>query len=158
MAKLKREAHMLYFKTTGMTNYFLIGKDIDNLSIEMNGSFENKKNILGESTVSDTGYNPQVGVEPYYADPDDAVYSFLKDIALNRKSGDDAKGKVLEVLVDDDDTTSYSAWEEDCRIEITNYGGDTNGMGINYNIWYDGGRKAGTATLSGKVPTFTPTT
>lgn len=155
MAKLKREAHGLYIRPTSEENWFLIGKGIDDLSVEMNGSFEQTKDITGQTSVSDTGYQPQISVEPYHADPTDAIYPFLKDLALNRKSGDDAKAEILEVLVEDTEATNHSAWKEDARIEITSYGGDTAGFGINYNIWSDGNRVKGTATLAGKVPTFT---
>lgn len=153
--KLKREAHALYIKpATGSGTYFLIGKGIDDLSVEMNGSFEQKKDITGNVSVSDTGYQPQVGVEPYHADTTDSIYSFLKDLAMNRKSGDDCKVKILEVLIDSTEGTSYDAWEEDGKVEITSYGGDTSGLGINFNLWYDGNRTKGTATIENKVPTF----
>ena len=157
MSKLKREAHALYIKPTvgslSSNNYFLIGKGIDDLSVEMNGSFEQKKDITGNTSVSDTGYSPQVSVEPYHADPTDSIYSFIKDLAMNRKSGDDCKVKILEILIDNE-SGPYDAWEEDGKVEITSYGGDTSGMGINYNLWYDGNRTKGTATISDKVPTF----
>ena len=154
MSKLKREAHMLYVKAPKMTNYFLVGRDIDDMSVEMNGSFEQKKDITGNTSVSDTGYQPQVGVEPYYANPDDEIYSFLVDLAMNRKSGDDAKAQFLEVLVEDATAASHKAWQEDCMIEIVSYGGDTSGMAIPYNIWPNGNRVEGTVTLKNKIPTF----
>lgn len=154
--KLKREAHALYIKASGQSDWYLIGKGIDDLSVEMNGSFEQTKDITGNVAVSDTGYQPQISVEPYYADPDDAIYPFLKDLAMNRKSGDDAKAKMLEVVIEDTEDASHSAWQEDVRIEITSYGGDTAGLGINFNIWSDGNREEGTATIANKVPTFSP--
>lgn len=154
MAKLKREAHALYIKPASLGSWYLVGKGIDDLSVEMNGSFEQTKDILGEVAVSDTGYQPQISVEPYHADPEDSIYDFLKDLAMNRKSGDDAKCKVLEVLIEDTEDESHSAWQEDARIEITSYGGDTSGLGINFNVWFDGNRQSGTATIADKVPTF----
>lgn len=156
MAKLKREAHALYLKAGSMEGWYLIGKGIDDLSIEMNGSFEQTKDITGEVAVSDTGYQPQISVEPYHADPTDAIYPFLKDLAMNRKSGDDAKAQTLEVLIEDTEASKHAGWQEDCRIEITSYGGDTSGLGINFNIWSDGNRTEGSVTMAGKVPTFTP--
>ena len=158
--KLKREAHALYIKPSstslsGSAVYYLIGKGIDELSVSMNGTFEQKKDIIGNVITSDTGYQPQVGVEPYHADPEDSIYEFLKDIAMNRKSGDECKVKMLEVLIEDTVDEQHDAWEEDAKIEITSYGGDTSGLGINFNIWADGNRKKGTVTLADKVPTFT---
>jgi hypothetical protein len=154
--KLKRSAHALYWKpSSGSLGYFLVGKDIDDLSVDMNGSFETTKNILDETSVSDTGYEPQVSVTPYYADPEDDIYEFLEDLALNRKSGDDCAAQYLEVLITDTSASSHKAWQEDCKIEIVSYGGDTNGMQIEYNILPCGNRTEGTATIKDKVPTFT---
>lgn len=154
MAKLKREAHRIYLKTSGLSAWFLIGKGIDDMSVEMNGSFEQKRDVTGEVSVNDTGYQPQVSVEPYYANPDDAIYPFLKDLALNRKSNDEAKAEYMEVLIEDTEAESHEAWKEDCRIEIVSYGGDTSGFQIAYNIWPDGNRTKGSVTYEGKVPTF----
>lgn len=155
MAKLKREAHAFYIKAKGMSNYFLVGKGIDDLSVEMNGSFEQTKDITGEVSVSDTGYQPQASIEPYYANPEDEIYPFLKDLMMNRKSGDDAKAQYLEVIVEDTEASSHDAWQEDCRIEIVSYGGDTSGLQISYNVWVDGNRQQG--TVDGvKNPKFTP--
>lgn len=155
--KLKREAHKFFVKA-GSKPYYLVGKGVDDMSVEMNGSFETKKDITGQTSVEDDGYNPSVSVEPYYADPEDGIYDFLKDLALNRKSGDEAKAKYLEVIVEDTSATSHEAWEEDCRIEIVSYGGDTKGFQIAYNVHPDGNRKLGTATIKDGVPTFSTTT
>ena len=155
MSKLKREAHGLYLRFASTDAWFLVGSGIDDMSVEMNGSFEQTKDVTGAVAVSDTGYQPQISVDPYIANPDDTIYSYLKDIALNRKSGDDAKAEYMEVLIDDDTNTSHSAWTEDCRIEIVSYGGDTSGMQILFNIWVDGNRVEGTVTFTNKVPTFT---
>lgn len=155
MAKLKREAHAFYVKAPGMSKYFLVGKGIDDMSVEMNGSFEQTRDITGEVAVSDTGYQPQVSVEPYYANPEDEIYDFLKDLMMNRKSGDDAKAQYLEVIVEDTEGSTHEAWQEDCRIEIVSYGGDTSGLQIAYNVWPDGNRQQGTVA-SVKEPTFVP--
>lgn len=155
MAKLKRSALAHYFKQDVLSSeWFLIGKDIEDMSVEMNGSFETTTNILDETSVSDTGYAPSISVSPYYANPDDSVYEFLKDLALNRKSGDQAKAKLLEVLIDDTSAEQHDAWEEDAIIEINNYGGGTNGVTIEYTIHPNGNRKAGHVTIENKVPTF----
>ena len=152
--KLKRDAHGLYIRFKSTDAWFLIGSGMDSLSVEMNGSFEQTKDIIGNVAVSDTGYQPQIGVDPYRANPDDAIYEYLKDIAMNRKSGDDAKAEILEVLIDDDSASQYDGWTEDVKVEVTNYGGDTSGLAINFNIWSDGNRKHVDVTMAGKVPTI----
>lgn len=158
MSKLKRSAHAMYVKGNDTSaKWQLVGKDIDSMNIAMNGSFETTKNILDETSVNDTGYEPSVDVTPYYADPSDNIYSFLEDLALNRKSGDDCLGKYMECV---NDGTTVKAWQEDCKFEITNYGGDTNGYNIEYTVHPCGNREEGTATIdsSTKQPTFKAST
>lgn len=154
MAKLKRQAHGLYLKFSSLDSWFLIGSGIEDLSVEMNGSFEQKKDITGNVSVSDTGYTPQISVSPYYANPTDSIYDKLKELALDRKSGDDCKCQILEVIIDDADADTHDGWLEDAKVEISNYGGDTAGLQINYNIWYDGNRSKKSVTMTGGVPSF----
>lgn len=156
MAKLKRKAIRTYIRFKSSEAWFLIGRGIDDMSVEMNGSFEQTTDITGETTVSDEGYKPQFSVSPYYVNPDDSIYETIKDLAMNRKSGDDAKAELLEVWIDDDADLSHSAWTEDAKIEISNYGGNTAGAQISYNVWMDGNRVEGTVSYEGKVPTFSP--
>lgn len=157
MAKLKRESLAHYIKPVAALSaaWHLIGKDIEDMSVDMGGSFESRKNILGETSVSDTGYTPSLAVSPYYADPSDGIYDFLLDLALGRKSGDDAKATMLEVVIVDTSAESHLAYQEDCVIEITSYGGNTEGFGIEYTVHPNGNRKKGTVTIGDdKQPTF----
>lgn len=155
MAKLARKALGHYIKPNGLSaEWFLIGKDIDDMSVDMGGSFETTTNILGETSVTDTGYTPSMSVSPYYANPDDSIYDFLLDLAMNRKSGDDAKAKFLEVIVEDASDEAHKAWQEDAVIEITSYGGGTNGVTIEYTVHPNGNREEGTVKIENKVPTW----
>lgn len=141
---------------TGTTpSWYLVGKDIEDMSVDLGADTETIKNILDEVSVRHNGYEPSIEAEPFYADPSDPLYPKLKDIALNRKKGEDCKTKYLEVIVEDTEVTSHSAWQEDCLIVPQSYGGDTSGFQIPFNVLPDGNRQQGTATLAGKVPTFT---
>ncbi len=157
VGKLKRSAHLFYIDTTfgGTTpNWYLVGKDVEDMSIELNPDVETKKNILDETTVNDNGYEPSISVDTYYANPSDgAFYTKIKNIAMNRLTGDECKTKVLEVVVDKT-TGPYDAWIEDAVIKPQSYGGPQGGISIPYNVHFDGNRKQGTATLANKVPTF----
>lgn len=154
--KLKRSAHRFFLNTqgSGKPEWYWVGKDMEELNVEMNGSFETKKNIQDETSVTDQGYSPSVEGDPYYADPTDAIYAFLEDLALERKSGDDCKAQYLEVIVKDTTAASHLAYVEDCKIEITSYGGPTEGFRINFAVHPTGNRVKGTVTISDKVPTF----
>lgn len=156
--KLTRGAHLFYIDTsfgTGTTSWYLVGKDIEDMSVDLGADTETVKNILDETSVRHNGYEPTIDADPFYADPEDALYPKLKDIAMNRKKGGDCKTKYLEVIVEDTENTSHSAWQEDCYVVPQSVGGDTSGFQIPFQVLPAGNRQAGTATLSNKVPTFT---
>ena len=118
-------------------------------------TLKQKKNILDETTVNDNGYEPSISVDTYYANPSDGdFYTKIKNIAMNRLTGDSCKTKILEVLVDKD-SGPYDAWTEDAVIKPQSYGGAQGGISIPYNVHFNGNRKTGTATLADRVPTFT---
>ena len=158
MGKLQRSAHLFYIDATfgGETpSWFLVGKDVEDMSIELNPDTETIKNILDENTVKDNGYQPSISVDTYYANPsNEDFYTHLKNIAMNRLTGEACRTKVLEVLVDKT-TGPFDAWQEYAVIKPQSYGGAQGGVSIPYNVNFDGGRTQGTATLSDRVPTFT---
>lgn len=158
MSKLARKALAHYIDSTfsgsGSPNWFLIGKDIEEMSVELNPDTESKENILGETSVTDNGYEVSMSADPYYANPDDAIYAKIEDIAMNRLKGDSCKTTILEVIINGD--SPYKAWTEDVLIKPQSYGGDTSGIQIPFDILFDGNRKEGTVTIDNKVPTFTP--
>lgn len=157
--KLKRGALLHYIDSTfgGATpSWFLIGKDIDEMTVDLGPDTETKTNIWDETTVVDNGYEPKMSADPYYASPDDAIYPQLKAICLDRLTGDACKTKVLEVIVDNT-TGTYDARMEDCLIKPQSYGGDKAGVAIPFDVLFDGNRKTGTVTITNKVPTFKET-
>ena len=162
MGKLKRSAHLLYINATPgaeTPSWFLIGQDVEDLSVELNPDTETKKNILDEVSIQDNGYEPSFDVDTYYANPSDGVfYEWIKNIAMNRLVGDDCKTQVLEVLIDKK-AGPFDAWIEDAIVKPQSYGGPQGGISIPYNVGFCGNRNQGTATITDKVPSFTkPTT
>lgn len=157
--KLKR-SHLLHFldtnfSATGSAAWFLIGKDVSDLSVELNPQTESVKNILDETSVNDNGFEPSMNVDTYFANPSDGdFYDKIKAIAMNRKTGDDCKTKLLEVLVDKT-TGGYDAWTEDVLVKPTSYGGAQGGVRIPYTVTFMGNRKKGTVAFADGVPTFT---
>lgn len=157
--KLKRSALAHFLDTNFNTNseqmdWFLIGKDVEDMSVGLNPSTTPKKNILDEVSIDDEGYEPSFDVDTYYADPSDgAFYEKIKDIAMNRLTGDACKTRILEVLIDKT-TAPFDAWIEDIIVKPQSYGGAQGGVRIPYNVAFCGNRKKGTVTLADKVPTF----
>ena len=164
MSKLARKAYATYIDASFTDNtgdswapsWFLIGKDIEEMSVELNPDTETVKNILGETSVKDNGYEPSMSADPYYANPKDSIYAKLKSIAMERLVDDDCKTTILEVIIDPDDSGSHEAYIEDVVVKPQSYGGDTSGFAIPFDVLFDGNRQKGTATITNKVPTFTP--
>lgn len=163
--KLKRSYLMHYIDASfgsQTPKWFLIGRDIEDLSMELNPEADSK-NILDQTI--DNGYAPTLGVETYYADTEDEIFDKLKDIAMNRLTGENCRTKILEVLIDNNATidasgavTGASAWVEDCFVKPQSYGGaggNNSGVNIPYNVSLEGNRQKGTVAITNKVPTFT---
>lgn len=156
--KLKR-SYLLHFidatfGRTGTPKWFLLGKDIEDMSVELNPDTSTVKNILDETSVNDNGYEPSMDADPYYANPDDAIYENLRNIAMNRLTGDDCKTQILEVLIEGDSEATHKAWTEDVIVKPQSYGGSQGGINIPFNVAFAGNRVEGTVTLANKVPTF----
>lgn len=156
--KLHR-SHLLHyldstFGGSGSPAWYLMGKDVEDASVELNPDSETVKNILDETNVTDNGYEPSLDLDTYYANPSDAIYSKIKNIAMNRLTGDSCKTKILEVVIDKT-TGAYDAWTEDVIVKPQSYGGPQGGVNIPFNISFSGNRVKGTVTFSEGVPTFT---
>ena len=161
--KLKRSAHLLYVDASmgGATpSWYLVGKHIEELSVDLGADVETVKNILDETSVNLNGYEPSISADPYYANPEDAIYDPLKAAAMDRVMDDaHCKTKFLEVIVEDTSETAHPAWQQDCYLVPESVGGDTSGLQIPFTIHPDGTRVKGTASLTAaKVPTFTAET
>lgn len=158
--KLKR-SHLKHYVDTTMgsatPSWYIIGKDIDDMSVDLSPSTDIKKNILDENVIQDNGFEPSLDADTYYADPSDSLYPKIKDIALNRLTGDDCKSKILEVIIDKT-AGPYDAWTEDVIIKPQSYGGPQGGVNIPFKVSFDGNRTKGTVTITDKVPTFTADT
>ena len=160
IGKLKR-SYLLHFIDAKFgagesTEWFCIGKDIEDMSVELSPDTSTVKNILDETSVNDNGYEPSFDADTYYANTKDSIYGKIKDIAMNRLTGDDCKTRILEVVIDKK-TGPYDAWIEDCIVKPQSYGGAQGGVNIPYKVTFGGNRKQGTVTIENKVPTFTET-
>ncbi|QHQ61390.1 hypothetical protein Ana3638_11910 [Anaerocolumna sedimenticola] len=150
-------AHFIDASLTSTAAYTRLGKDLEELSVEMNANVESNPNILGDTSKRIDSYEPQASVEPFYADEDDPMFPKLQDIIDKRLVLDDLKTTTVEVhLWEEDETTagSYVAYKEDALIEIGSYGGDSTGYQISFNVHNIGNRVKGLFALSTK--TFTP--
>lgn len=152
MAKIERKylAHYLDAKPNNTTpEWVRLGKDLEELSVELSPATETKTNILGETSTTVSSYEVSASVEPFYADMGDALFDLLQGIIDDRKTLDDCKTSYLEVQTWNGTGGSYVAYKETAVLEVTSYGGDTTGYAIPFTIHPQGDRVKGT---------FNPTT
>lgn len=158
MPKIARKflAHFINTAPASEAVYERLGKDLEELNVELNPEIETKNNILGESATNLSSYQPQYSVEPYYADEGTGLHTFLQDIIDNRKVLDDVKTDTIEVHLWEETAENsgvFTAYKEECIVEIQSYGGDTTGYQIPFNVHLSGNRVKG--TFDTKTKTFT---
>ncbi len=153
--KIERKymAHFINAVPAGPAEYERLGKDLEELSIEMNPNVETKKNILGETSILITGYERSGSVEPFYAEKGSKLFEFLQGIIDANKTLDELKTDAVEVHLWEEAApeSTYPAYKETVYIEVTSYGGDTTGYQIPFTLHYVGDRVKGTFNISTKA-------
>ena len=138
MPKLDRN-RLMFFASFDGTDWEALGKDNDDLSKELNPDTETSKNVLGETTFQHSGYEPEVEVDPYYADENSVLYEKLSAAAMEELYGDsDIKGYFVEVIFS---TANASAgtmtgigYKREAYLVPQSTGGDTTGLGIPFTV------------------------
>lgn len=143
------------FDTTyANTEYVLLGKDLEDFTIDLSPDVTTAKNILGENSVKHGGYEASGDADPVYYDYDDALTEKLMELAMKRESGDACKTSYVEVLLkpgaDGGAPTVVRAVREDVIIGINSYGGDTTGVQIPFTVHFAGNRVEGNFDISTK--------
>ena len=118
----------------GLTpKYERLGKDLEEYNVELNPDTETSKNILGESTFKHNGYEVSSDADPFYADTTSDLFTALQKIVDGRLKDDNLKTKAVEVHLWTEATAGkYEAYQQDCYVVPTSYGGDTSGYQIPY--------------------------
>lgn len=167
MAKLNREALAHYLDTAwnkkvadaSKAVFEIIGADIEDMSVDMSSDVSQSKNILGQTKTVDNGYSPTMDADPFYADTESGLYTHLRDIAFERQKGDACKTLMLEVIVEDTEAATHTAYVREVMVKPTSYGGGTEGFNIPFNVSEDGAWAKGTVTaesVKAGNPVFTP--
>ena len=161
--KLERKAMAHYLDSTWKmdpktADWEVLGDDIEDMSVELNPDTDQKLNILGQVKTSDKGYKPTMDAEPYYADPAKKIYPQIRDIALDRLTGDKCRSLMLEVIVEDTEAAKHLAYVQEVMVKVKSYGGDTEGVDFPFTVSEDGKRIKGYVTkesLDAEKPVFT---
>ena len=151
MAKIERK-YLAHFLEVGQ-EYVRLGKDLEEYSPELSAQVEKTKNILGEVAVNITGYEKTGTVEPYFAEVGDPLFQKLQQIIDGDLTLEGCKAAMVEVKLWEGEGTAFPAIREECYLEVTAYGGDTQGYQIPFTVHYTGEKEHGTFDVSKK--TFT---
>lgn len=135
--------------TSDTPEYFRLGKDLQEYSVALNPDVNVIKNILGETSVTHSGYQPQGDVGTYYAYDGDKLFEKLSKIGNERRTGDSCLSTVVDVMMDSTGKVEW-AYREDCYVVPESVGGDTSGVQIPFSIYYCGNRTEGTFDLATK--------
>ena len=116
-----------------------IGKDNDNLTKDLGADTETSKNVLGESTFSHRGYEPNVSVDPYYIDPSRKMYKRILKNAIEERYGEtELKGYFAEAFFTmankEKRTMTGYAYVREAWFVPTSTGGDTTAYAIPIEI------------------------
>ena len=130
--------------------YVRLGADLEEYAPEMSASVEKSKNILGQTSVAITGYEKSATVEPYFARKGDPLFARLQAIIDGALVLDALKTHVVEVKLWEEDEGGFPAVREEAYLEVTSYGGNTDGYQIPFVIHYTGAKEQGRFNIETK--------
>lgn len=155
MIERKLLAHFINTSLGVDSQYVRLGTDLEEYSPEMSATVETKKNILGENRVFLSGYEKTAAVETFYADDNSPLYDRLQEIIDQNMVLEAVRTDVVDVkLWKMDHDGAFPATREKAFIEITSYGGDTNGYRIGFKLHFTGEKTSG--TFNPDTRTFIP--
>lgn len=135
--------------------YERTGKDLEEYNIDLNPDTETKKNIIGETSFVHNGYEPSSEVDPFYAETGSTLFDKLQKIVDERLKDDNLKTHAVEVhLWTEESAGAYEAYQQECYVVPTSYGGDTSGYQIPFTVYYTGERVKGKYNINSGE--FTP--
>ena len=122
-------------------NWVRLGKDLEELNIELNPDTETKEDVTGAVSFTNSGYSPAIDADTFYAVVGDPLFEKLQEIVDHRYKDET---EVLEVhMWEGDATAGFVAWKEDCYVTPKSYGGSVTGYQIPYQVDYTGNRVKG---------------
>lgn len=132
-----------------------LGEGIEEMQVSMGANVVKKTDITGVTDVSIDKYETTQEVTPYMAREGDPLFNWLQSIIDERKTLDDLNTNVVDVkLWEAQVNGKYPATREKCVVEVTSYGGNTEGYQIPFNVHRTGERESGMFDMVSK--TFVP--
>lgn len=158
MLERKYLAHYIdaAFDLTGAaTKYVRLGKNLEELTVEMNPNVQTNANIMGENDARLTGYEMSASISPYYVSHNEELSEKLMEIIDNELTGDACKTTVVDVWLKPGETADakpivVKAIRREVVVAVQSYGGDTSGVQIPFEISGATNRTKGTFDVETK--------
>lgn len=138
-----------------------LGRDADDLSIDMNPDTETFKNVQGKVEFRNKGYTPSMSNE-YRARTEDAIYEHIQYITDNLSTDDEHTSAEMivatldiEVAETGEKTATGKGYKVPVKIVVDNDGGPTDGYSMPFTINEAGRRVQGAVSVADQTPTFT---
>lgn len=148
--KIKRSQFLTFLDTTpsgASRTWVILGIGVNEYATSYNPQVDTEKWIVEDNARNDHTSNQKQGSVTQKCYKNDPAFAFIAQgrDQLNYKT------KVLDIDAWNGNEGSYPAKLSEAIVTITSYSGEE----IEYDIYYDGDVKEGTATITGGIPTFT---
>jgi len=162
MGKAKRNTYLVFMNvgTTSSKTWEVFGKDIEDLSRELNNEVNSFTNILGETEVDITKGAQVTSVDPIKYRSESEISKILYDIYKNDSELSDVEFEFCEVNTTQEimgtnntGTGTYEAFIQKGAVDLKSWGGDTTGLNSPIDINWLGEKTYGAFDPSTK--TFT---
>ena len=141
--KAKRKELAFFFKTSDALE--IIGKGIEEASINPSATVESVNDILGNTETTLSSYEKTTDLDPIYVEGGNKFSEFLDNLEETNAILDDAVGTFVVVkMYKTTEETKYVAWEQKAIVELTGFGGDTKGVNAPCTLHWIGERTMGT--------------
>lgn len=159
MAKAKRNTYKIFMNVSESTTkeWEIIGKDIEELSRELNNEVNSITNILGETSTEVTKGNQVTTCDPIKLRDDSKASKILYNIYKNDLELSEVEKEFLEVNTSMPVSGSegeFEAFIQVGAIDLKSWGGNTTGINSPFDINWIGAKTYGTFNPTTK--TFTP--
>lgn len=153
--KAARKTYALFY--AGAEEPELIGKGIEELSIEQGADVTTTKDVTGSTDVSVNSYEKTTDLDPIYVTGGNKFSEFLDEAEEYEKTGDDVVKPFIHVKAYKKTADGkYAAWRQKAAVEIKSFGGDVSGVQCPATLHWLGEREHG--TFDPDTKTFTPNT